>query len=534
MTKDELYKLLLISKKEGGISGIHESGFEKKFPDDYNELKKFPNKFTFRQKLYHYLNNDYELKLGLCKKCGKRTTFLDLKNGYANYCCKSCAQQDFVRMDKEGIRKRVIGFVVNNNREKAKKTCLEKYGVENPQQVKEIQKKTIDTKHKLYGEKCEEITKKIKQTKLERYGDENYNNSIKNKYTCLNKYGVENVFQSDEIRNKIKETLYNHYGVEYPLQNKNLQEKLISTNIAKYGVLFPFFKNNIKCVTKNSKPNQKFEKKLNCNDIRHEREYPINRFSYDFRVDNVLIEINPTITHNSFFGIYGKQPLTKDYHLNKSNCAKEHGLQCIHVWDWDDLDKIINMLKPKETLYARKLVLKEVSEKDCDEFLNEFHLQNTCKGQSIRIGLYKDDTLVQIMTFGKPRYNKNYELELLRLCSHKDYKIVGGAEKLFKYILDKYKPESIISYCDNSKFSGNVYERLGFEHKTVSGPSKHWYNIKTKQHITDNLLRQRGFDQLFNTNYGKGTSNEGLMLEHGFLPVYDCGQITYKYFVNKN
>ena len=26
--------------------------------------------------------------------------------------------------------------------------------------------------------------------------------------------------------------------------------------------------------------------------------------------------------------------------------------------------------------------------------------------------------------------------------------------------------------------------------------------------IIDNLLRQRGFDQLFGTNYGKGTSNE--------------------------
>lgn len=54
-------------------------------------------------------------------------------------------------------------------------------------------------------------------------------------------------------------------------------------------------------------------------------------------------------------------------------------------------------------------------------------------------------------------------------------------------------------------------------------------DIKTEQHITDNLLRQRGFDQLFNTNYGKGTSNEELMLEHDFLPIYDCGQITFIY-----
>lgn len=160
-------------------------------------------------------------------------------------------------------------------------------------------------------------------------------------------------------------------------------------------------------------------------------------------------------------------------------------------------------------------------------FLNAYHLQNTCKGQTIRYGLYKSEILVQLMTFGKPRYNKKYELELLRLCSHKDYKIVGGAEKIFKYIVNIYKPKSIISYCDNSKFSGDVYKRLGFK-KQVSPPSKHWYNAKTKQNITDNLLRQRGFDQLFGTNYGKGTSNEELMLEYGFLPVYDCGQNAYK------
>lgn len=131
------------------------------------------------------------------------------------------------------------------------------------------------------------------------------------------------------------------------------------------------------------------------------------------------------------------------------------------------------------------------------------------------------------MTFGKPRYNKNYEWELLRLCTKSEYRIVGGAEKLFKHFVIKYKPESILSYCDNSKFNGNVYERLGMEKYEDTSPNKHWYNIKEKIHITDNLLRQRGFDQLLGKQYGifgKGTSNEELMLQHGFVEVYDCGQ----------
>ena len=95
----------------------------------------------------------------------------------------------------------------------------------------------------------------------------------------------------------------------------------------------------------------------------------------------------------------------------------------------------------------------------------------------------------------------------------------------FIYFIRNYNPKSIISYCDYSKFSGDVYNRLGFKKMKNSTPSKHWYN--GKQHITDNLLRQRGYDQLFNTHYGKGTSNEQLMLENGFVEIYDCGQMTF-------
>ena len=215
----------------------------------------------------------------------------------------------------------------------------------------------------------------------------------------------------------------------------------------------------------------------------------------------------------------------EQYHLNKTNFAKENGYRCIHVWDWDDWNKIVSLVKSKQKLYARKLQLKEITKQEANTFLNKYHIQNSCYGNIINLGLYNNNQLVQIMTFGRPRYNKNYQWELLRLCSHSDYIIVGGSEKLFKYFIDNYQPESIISYCDLAKFNGDVYSKLGFNQKLKPKPSKHW--SKNTEHITDNLLRQRGFDQLFGTNYGKGTSNEQLMLEHGWLPIYDCGQITY-------
>ena len=139
-------------------------------------------------------------------------------------------------------------------------------------------------------------------------------------------------------------------------------------------------------------------------------------------------------------------------------------------------------------------------------------------------GLYYNGELIEIMSFGKPRYNKKYEYELLRLCTKFEYNVIGGSEKLFKYFINNYNPTSIISYCDNSKFKGNVYKTLGFELKNYGTPSKHWYNDKLKLHITDNLLRQRGFDQLFKTKYGKGVSNEQLMRNNKFVEIYDAGQ----------
>ena len=43
--------------------------------------------------------------------------------------------------------------------------------------------------------------------------------------------------------------------------------------------------------------------------------------------------------------------------------------------------------------------------------------------------------LIEVMTFGKPRYNKKYEWELLRLCTKFGYIVSGGANKLIKYFI---------------------------------------------------------------------------------------------------
>ena len=456
------------------------------------------------------------------------------------------------------------GIQKHTKQENYKLSCLNKYGTDN-------------------AFKNDLIKDKICKTKLNKYGNKNFNNPDKRKNTCLEKYGTPSASGNVDIQNKVRQTNLIKYGVDNQFKRV---EHIKSCIIDKHGSLENFYKlqekhrnrtfqelygvDNPSQIVENRKlaickgkktlkerygvesatllpqvifhngnsatsiPNKSFLTLLNNSNINSNQEFTLKRYSYDFKVNNNLIEINPFATHNSTWSPFGEKSIKdKYYHFNKTKFAKENGYRCINVWDWDEVDKIISLLKERNTLYARKCFIKELDVKECKSFINEHHLQGYVKSE-INIGLYFNDELVSVMTFGKPRYNKNYEYELIRYCS--SYNVIGGAEKIFKYFIKTYNPESIISYCDNSKFNGDTYIKLGFNLKSYGEPSKHWYNPKTKKHITDNLLRQRGFDQLLGKEYGcfgKGTSNEQLMLEHGFVEIYDCGQSVYVYINEK-
>ena len=102
-----------------------------------------------------------------------------------------------------------------------KKTCIKKYGVDNPS-------------------KNEEIKIKKKETSLNNYGTENPTQSLivkeKIKETNIEKYGVENVFESEEIKKQIKQFWMEKYGVEHRMQLEEQKENYRKTCLNRYGV----------------------------------------------------------------------------------------------------------------------------------------------------------------------------------------------------------------------------------------------------------------------------------------------------------
>lgn len=428
-------------------------------------------------------------------------------------------------------------FEMESFREKSRETCIRKYGVDNPSKSPAIRKKaesTILARYKVkHPSQCAAIARKIKETRLSHHG-QYWTAEMQDKFarTCQERYGADNPFASDAIKRKIRETCLSKYGVPHAFQSPEVRARMIATTERRYGVPYYILTDTCKkscAFVRISDINKQWKKKLESIGYEVELEKTIGTKSYDLHLVgyNILIEINPTYTHSLIPPHYRKDDFPIDYHIEKTKIANSAGFRCIHVFDWDDKSKILDILSMnKQPVYARKCELRAIDHKEADAFEDLYHLQGKCRGQTCCYGLYYNNDLVSVMTFGAPRWNRAYEYELLRLCSRSDIKVIGGAERMLKRFIQDHHPKSIISYCDISKFSGDVYTRIGFTRLKDTEPNLVW--SKGKKHITNNLLMHRGFDQLFNTNYGKGTSNNELMIQHGWKPVYDCGQMVFE------
>lgn len=459
------------------------------------------------------------------------------------------------------------------------KTMQEKYGVDNPSQHPEFHAKAVAS----INLKKDQIAAHLRQTMIDQYGGLGTASPIlkeKIQNTIRDRYGVDNVSELQEVRDKISEALKSetsrakyistsqeHFGTDYPAQSDEVQYHMRKTCLERYGTEYVGSLPEVIEKRKNtslerygyttylstdaareqarksilanfsgrvSKRNKEFGEVLSTYGIGYEFEYYLNRKWYDLHLKDtdIVIEIDPSYTHSAVPSHWSDTGLSADYHRMKTQKASECGYRCIHVFDWDNMKLIAQMLQAKEVIYARKCEVVKLTLQQAKEFIDVHHLQQDARGAKFCYGLTYNDELVCAMTFGRPRYTSKYQWELLRLCTLPGKSVVGGASRMFKQFLQDANPQSIISYCDLSKFSGEVYLKLGFKLDHVSAPSKVW--SKGDKRITDNLLRQRGYDQLFDTDYGKGTDNEKLMIENGWLPVYDCGQAAYIYVVDSD
>lgn len=186
--------------------------------EEWEMLRKNINYSSSDIKEIFYLNRENLKEIPKCPICGNNKKFLGIGKQYCNTCGNKQCIMEFSKQKAYNTKLKRYGDPYWRNPEKAKQTCLEKYGVECSWQ-------------------SENNKQKSKQTKLKRYGNENYVNSEKNKQTCLERYGTTTYLHSTEGKERAKQTILEKYGVENIQSNEKIKEKIRKVKLEKYGSL---------------------------------------------------------------------------------------------------------------------------------------------------------------------------------------------------------------------------------------------------------------------------------------------------------
>ena len=166
---------------------------------------------------------------------------------------------------------------------------------------------------------------------------------------------------------------------------------------------------------------------------------------------------------------------------------------------------------------ARKCDIRVITNKESKEFLNENSLFGY-RSASIVLGLFYNDELVMVYSFGNNYYGRKKDTEVIRVCTKKNIHIVGGSSKCLKYYIDNFaKPnETIIFYVDSIHHDGSSLKNEGFEHV------KHEYGLMNYYITFDRL------GEAFNRNPNRHKEIKDLIDKKEIVEVITNGVDVYK------
>lgn len=219
-------------------------------------------------------------------------------------------------------------------------------------------------------------------------------------------------------------------------------------------------------------------------------------------------------------------------HLDKTIECEKLGIRLIHIFEdeWIKKQEIVksrlrSTLGASQRLFARKLNLdSNVTSKEARAFLNRTHIQGDCSA-SKRIGLRdQSGVLMALMTFGKSRFDKSVDWELIRYSSELNVNVVGGASRLLKAFCNTYAG-SIISYADRRWSQGNLYHALGFEFVRTTPPAYHYFkgDLRENRQTFQKHKLAKVFPEFFEAN----KTEYEIMSDAGWNRIWDCGNLTF-------
>ena len=535
------------------------------------------------QRAWHVMHKVHGVPV--CKTCkDKKVKWHKNKKAYQVYCSPKCSNSDpdKIALTKENnIRKwgvdnpKKVPMFSKPTKRKEKKVIikktkeeiianrrlynLNKYGVEWHTQSPEVKSK-ISSTVKLTTEEAQE---KRKATMLERYGVESYSQhpdcANKRRRSCMEKYGVEHPMQTVEVKEKLATALMDKYGtdnvnkihippdVQEKMTDKNWLEnehqtksieaiaKELGINSSNLCVIFRKFEIELKSHQHSDFENEIYNfigSKYGGIMIRNSREI-ISPKELDIYLPelNLAIECNGIYWHSELAG--GKN---KNYHMLKTKQCNELGIHLIHITDleWNSKTDIIksmleSLIRSNTRIFARKCSI--VTSHGPSLKIKEFLLKNHIQGYSCynyALCLMFGEEMVQVMTFGKPRFTKSAEYELIRLSTKNGYNIVGGASKLFSSFLKVSDPCNVVSYSESDHFSGGIYDILGFEQ--IGDPTPTYLYVDKNYNYTQSRYKfQKSKLHKVLENFDENQSEWENMKANGYDRYWRPGSKTYIY-----
>lgn len=457
-----------------------------------------------------WLQND--LKIAKCLNCKKRLTYTQSRKGVIS-CSKECTKSKICREHKNDARlaKMIVNgtnmvnpFAREDIKQKIKATNLLRYGVQNPMQNKKIAAKSS--------------ANLMKYNLTER--------NLKRGYNVLSQKTAQTFTLEllTDFENYSGITNGTIYKFRCKVCNTEFDYKWNNSKNLKYACphCHPYYR------SRGEEEIANFIKSLNVDALLNDRI--LLKDAVNSELDVYIPSRNLAIEFNGLYWHSEAQGKDRYYHLDKTIACAEQGTQLIHIFEdeWENKQQIVKarlrhlLRATKYKIQARKCEIKEVANIVSSKFLNKYHLQGAINAP-INLGLFYRNRLVALMSFGKPRFNKNYKYELLRYCTIANFSILGGAGKLLNYFIRRYDG-SIISYADRRWSNGGLYKKIGFKELKPSQPA-YFYVNEDGRHNRVKFQKHKLQDKL--NNYDPNLSESENMYQNGYNRIWDCGNLVF-------
>lgn len=524
----------------------------------------------------HAFRKDREKYLKVKFDCGCIVN-ITLKSAYRKavsdfFLCRICSvKQTFESKTAEDIKQAKQKSLETRN-----KNYIEKYG-----SIEEGKKasynKHQETLHRNYGVdnvfQLDSVKQKIKQTTLERYGVEYASQSAEVKEKIATSKQINDPGYKKQAEN-LKNTFIEKYGGHpsqladakcFPARTKYWLDRLFATGILEKGSNFEYHKLrddtgsllfNLKCPVckaefqgtlyghipacpvchpyyQTSRAEQEltaFIKQIYFGTVIENDRTLISPKELDIYLPDLSLAIE-------FDGIYWHAD-DPEKQVIKTELCESKNTRLLHIFEneWEYKPELVKSViksiisKNNRKIYARGCKVKEVSSSEAELFCTDNHIQGYIES-TVHLGLYYGNELVQLMTFGKSRFDKSYEWEILCECSKQDLTVIGGKSKLFRYFENLHNPSSVITYCDRRYFTGKSYSYLGMTNLGVTKPS--CFYIKNKVCLPQYFCQEQNLRNLL-PNFDPNLSGSDNMRFAGYHKIYDCGSYIFVKIYKKN